>query len=163
MPKIAFEGLELRFCWLVFFEESPESLICDKLFCVMSFKWWSRNLKHFFVGLPQWTFFSIVTRFITAYHISLVNVQANYCNHNLLTLDVKQLDKIMKLYYLYTLKALWDGQGKIKMYYGMSRVKKKLSGKRSIRNYRSFWDIMKHLWIVGRKYSLPKLVGFLNS
>ena len=36
----------------------------------------------------------------------------------------------MKLYYFYTLKALWDGQGKIKMYYGMSRVKKQLSGKR---------------------------------
>ena len=38
----------------------------------------------------------------------------------------------MKLYYFYTLKALWDGQGKIKMYYGMSMVKKQLSGKRSI-------------------------------
>ena len=30
----------------------------------------------------------------------------------------------MKLYYFYALKALWDDQGKIKMYYGMSRVKK---------------------------------------
>ena len=29
----------------------------------------------------------------------------------------------MKLYYL---KALWDGQGKIKMYYGMALVKKQL-------------------------------------
>ena len=28
-------------------------------------------------------------------------------------------------------KALWDGQGEIKMYYAMLRVKKKLSGKRS--------------------------------
>ena len=37
----------------------------------------------------------------------------------------------MKLYYL---KALWDGQGKIKMYYEMSRVKKQLSGKKSIVN-----------------------------
>ena len=35
----------------------------------------------------------------------------------------------MKLYYFHTLKGLWDGQGKIKMYYGMSRVKKQLSGK----------------------------------
>ena len=35
----------------------------------------------------------------------------------------------MKLYYFYTLKALWDGQGKIKISYGMSRVKKQLSGK----------------------------------
>ena len=34
-------------------------------------------------------------------------------------------------HYFYTLKALWDGQGNIKMYYGMSRVKKQLSGKRS--------------------------------
>ena len=38
----------------------------------------------------------------------------------------------MKLCYFYALKALWDCQGKIKMYYGMSRVKKQLSGKRSI-------------------------------
>ena len=29
----------------------------------------------------------------------------------------------MKLYYFYTLRALCDGQGKIKTYYGMSRVK----------------------------------------
>ena len=71
-------------------------------------------------------FFSIVTHFIIAYHISLVKVQTNYCNNNLLILDVKQLNKIMKLYYFYTLKALWDGQGKIKMYYGMPRVKKQL-------------------------------------
>ena len=35
----------------------------------------------------------------------------------------------MKLYYL---KAPWDDQGKIKMYYGMSRVKKQLSEKTSI-------------------------------
>ena len=34
---------------------------------------------------------------------------------------MKQLNKIMKL-----LKALWDGQGKIKMYYGMFRIKKQL-------------------------------------
>ena len=30
----------------------------------------------------------------------------------------------MKLYYFHTLKELWDGQGKIKMHYGMPRVKK---------------------------------------
>ena len=40
----------------------------------------------------------------------------------------------MKLYYFYTLKGLWDGQGKIKMYHGMSRVKKQLSGKIYILN-----------------------------
>ena len=61
-----------------------------------------------------------------------MNVQTNYCNNNLLILDVKQLNKIKKLYYFYALKALWDGQGEIKMYYGMSRVKKQLSGKTSI-------------------------------
>ena len=61
-----------------------------------------------------------------------MNVQTNYWNNNLLILDVKQLNKIMKLYYFYTLKALWDGKGKIKIYYEMSRVKKQLSGKRSI-------------------------------
>ena len=38
----------------------------------------------------------------------------------------------MKLYYFHTLKALWDGKDEIKMYYVMSRVKKQLSGKRSI-------------------------------
>ena len=32
----------------------------------------------------------------------------------------------MKLYHFNTLKAPWDGQGKFKMYYGMSRVKKQL-------------------------------------
>ena len=47
-------------------------------------------------------------------------------------MDVKQLNKIMKLYYFHALKALWNGQGKIKMYYGMSTVKKQLSEKRSI-------------------------------
>ena len=34
----------------------------------------------------------------------------------------------MKLYYFYTLKALWDGKGKIKMYHGMSRIKKRENG-----------------------------------
>ena len=61
-----------------------------------------------------------------------MNVETNYCNKNLLMFDVKQLNKIMKLYYFYTLKGLWDDQGKIKMYYWMSRVKKQLSGKRYI-------------------------------
>ena len=32
----------------------------------------------------------------------------------------------------YSLKALWDGQGKIKIYFVMSRIKMQLSGKRSI-------------------------------
>ena len=70
-----------------------------------------------------------MTHFIITYHISLGNVQTNYCKKNILILDVEQLNKIIKLYYFYTLKALWDGQGKIKMYYGISRVKKQLSGK----------------------------------
>ena len=46
---------------------------------------------------------------------------------------MKQLNKIIKLYYTHTLKALWNGQGKIKMHYGMSRIKKQLSGKRSLK------------------------------
>ena len=58
-----------------------------------------------------------------------MNVQTEYCNNNLLILDVKQLNKIMKICYFFDLKALFDGQGKIKMYYGMSRVKEQLSGK----------------------------------
>ena len=65
--------------------------------------------------------FLIVTHFIIAYHIFLVKVQTNYCNNNPLALGVKQLNEIIKLYYFYTLKALWDGQGKIKM--GCPRLK----------------------------------------
>ena len=62
-----------------------------------------------------------------------MDVKTNYCNNNLLILDVKQLNKIMKLNYFYTLKALWDDQGKIKMYYRrMFRFKKQLSGRKSI-------------------------------
>ena len=70
--------------------------------------------------------------FKIAYHISLVKDQTNYCKNSQLVLDVKQLNKIMKLYYFHALKALWDDQGKIKMYYGMSMVKNQLSGKGSI-------------------------------
>ena len=79
---------------------------------------------------PKSFFFSIVAHFIIA-NTSLVNVQTNYYN-NPLILDLKQLNEIMKLCFFYTLKALWDGQGKIKMYYGTSRLKKRLSGKSSI-------------------------------
>ena len=75
--------------------------------------------------------------FYNCRHISLVEVQANYCNNNLLILDVKHLNKRLKLYYFHILKAPWDCQGKIKMYYGMSRVKKQLSGKRSIRAFKN--------------------------
>ena len=46
----------------------------------------------------------------------------------------------MKLYYFHTLKAMWDDQGKIKMYYEMSKVKKQLLGKRSIVLLRSIVD-----------------------
>ena len=86
-----------------------------------------------------------MTHFIIAYHISLAKVQT-YFNNNLLILDVKQLNKIIKLYYFHTLKPLWDGQWKIKMYYGMSKVQKQLSGKRSIENSASQMKIMKQ-WI----------------
>ena len=37
----------------------------------------------------------------------------------------------MKLYYFHTLKELWDGQGKIKMHYGMPGLKSSYQ-KRSI-------------------------------
>ena len=77
-------------------------------------------------------FFSILTHFKIAYHISLVIVETNYCINNLLILNVKQLNEITKPYYFYNIKSLRDGQGKINMYYGISRVNKRLSGKRSI-------------------------------
>ena len=76
-----------------------------------------------------------MTHFTITHHIPLVNVQTNYCNNNLLILDVKLLNKVMKPNYFYTFKALWDCQSKIKMCYGISRVKKQLSGKRSIIKY----------------------------
>ena len=79
--------------------------------------------------------YDINNRPFSACHISLVNVQTNYCNNNLLILNVKQLNKIIKLYYFYTLKALCDNHGKIKMYYEMSNFKKQLSGKRSIETH----------------------------
>ena len=62
--------------------------------------------------MEKYTFFSIVTLFIIAYYISPMNVQANYCNNNLLILDVKQLHKIMKLYYFSHFKSTvgWLGQ-----------------------------------------------------
>ena len=89
-----------------------------------------------FRKLAEDTFFSIATHFIVTHYISLVNVQTNYCNINLLFLvDVKQLNEIMKRYCFYTSTALWDGQGKIKMYYGMSRVTKQLLGRRSIMSW----------------------------
>ena len=65
-----------------------------------------------------------------------------------LKLDVKQLNKTIKLYYFHTLKALWDGQGKIKMYYGMFIVKKQLSEKRFIT-----LKVLFHIWkILGSIY-----------
>ena len=75
-----------------------------------------------------------------------MNAQTNYCNNNLLILDIEQLNKIMKLYYFYTLKALWDGQGKFKIHYGMCKVKKQLSGKRSIKQEWFSHNIIFTLW-----------------
>ena len=67
----------------------------------------------------------------------IVNVQTNDCNNNLLILGVKQLSKTMKRYYFFYFKSTVGGQGKIKMFYGMSSVQKQLSGKRSI-HHRNF-------------------------
>ena len=47
----------------------------------------------------------------------------------------------MKLYYFYTLKALWDDQSKIKMYYGMSRVNKKAIRKKVYCNQKRYHTI----------------------
>ena len=75
---------------------------------------------------------SDLPHFIFVYHISLVKVQTNYCNNNIpLTLDVKQLNKTIKRYYFHNFKALWDDKSKTKMYYGIFRIKKQLSGKKS--------------------------------
>ena len=69
-------------------------------------------------------------------------------------MNVEQLNQIIKLYYFYTLKALWDGQGKIKMYYGKSRIKKQLSGKRSILSTSNKEKIIK------TPFSSVSIVGF---
>ena len=44
-------------------------------------------------------FLKIVSHFIIAYHISLVKVQDKYWNNNILILNVKHLNKIIKLHY----------------------------------------------------------------
>ena len=83
-----------------------------------------------------------------------MNVQTNSCNNNQLILDVKQLNKIVKFYCCYTLKALWDGQGKIKMYYVMSKVENLLSEKRSVFDFEQVitsWELcskIKHLLLL---------------
>ena len=71
----------------------------------------------------------------------------------------------MKLYYFYTLKQLWDGQGKIKMYlyYGMSRVKKQLSGKRSITFSWNVSSIASNVVDVHLKLSWKPLTVFTKS
>ena len=38
----------------------------------------------------------------------------------------------MKIYFFYTLKVLWDNQGKIKIYYGVLNVKKAVIGKKCL-------------------------------
>ena len=70
-----------------------------------------------------------LTHFITTYHISLVKVQTNYCNNNLLILDVKQLNKI-NIFFIIKKKALL-ARVKLRCIMGC-RVKKQLSGKRYI-------------------------------
>ena len=104
--------------------------------------WVNENLE---VWMPlwheQWAFFSIVTHFIIAYHISLVKVQTNYCNNNLLILDVKQLTKIKKLHYFHTLKALWGGQGKIKCIIECPGLKSSYWEKGLLNKPKEFWVI----------------------
>ena len=43
--------------------------------------------------------------FVITKHFSLVNLQINYCNNNVLFFDVKQVSTIMKLYYFLYLKS----------------------------------------------------------
>ena len=52
-----------------------------------------------------------------------MNVQTNYCNNNLLILNLKELNKIMKLYYFYTLKALWMARVKLRCIMGCPGLK----------------------------------------
>ena len=60
----------------------------------------------------------------------------------------------MKLYYFYILKALQDGQGKIKRYYGICRVKKQLSRKTSIEE--ELYDVKVNG--IGNLVDLPRLI-----
>ena len=68
-----------------------------------------------------------MTHFTTAYHISPVNVQTNYCNNYLLILDVIQLNKIMKIYYFHTLKFCGMARVKLRCIMGCLEL---VSGKR---------------------------------
>ena len=68
-------------------------------------------IKHISIKILVIDLFLDSDFFMITYHISLVSVQDNYRNNNLLILGVKRLNKIMKLY---CLEALRDGQGKLK-------------------------------------------------
>ena len=68
-------------------------------------------IKHISIKILVIDLFLDSDSFMITYHISLVSVQDNYRNNNLLILGVKRLNKIMKLY---CLEALRDGQGKLK-------------------------------------------------
>ena len=143
----AFSWVQFVFFSWVFHRQGPclffscaYNFVIQNFNCWLHEKLWQKiemqisNQILFSKSISAIDLFSIVTYSIIAHHISLVKVQTNYYNNNILILDVKKLNKMMKLYHFHNLKALWDGQGKIKMYFGMYRVKKKLSGKMSIVN-----------------------------
>ena len=144
---VRFRGFNLFFSHGYFIGKGPYLFFsCAYNFVIQIFNCWLHeklwqkiemqisNQVLFSKSISAIDLFSIVTYSIIAHHISLVKVQTNYYNNNILILDVKKLNKMMKLYHFHNLKALWDGQGKTKMYFGMYRVKKKLSGKMSIVN-----------------------------
>ena len=78
-----------------------------------------------------------------------MNVQTNYCNNNLLILDVKQLKKIIKLNYFYILKALWKARVKLRCIMGCSGLKNSYQEKGLMVNKISIstFDFNKHLTI----------------
>ena len=78
-------------------------------------------------------------------------------------LDVKQLNETIKLYYFYALIALWDGQAKIKMYCRISRVKKQLSGKRSIKRFNVRERVEAVEWIKKKMVLHPPLLFCKSS
>ena len=114
-----------------------------------------------------------MTHFIITYHIFLVNVQTNYCKNNLLILDVKQLNKIMKLYYFHTLKALWVARVNLRCIMGCPGLKNSYPEKGLLKRatekhlkYLSDVSVTKRiriLTLVSKKTIRPKIYNQLQN
>ena len=83
-----------------------------------------------------------LTHFITTYHISLVKVQTNYCNNNLLILGVKQLNKI-NIFFIIKKKALL-ARVKLRCIMGCPGLKSSYQEKGTLHTFRFYHNTLIH-------------------